>query len=50
MTGKSCRVLLIVFAAPYLIALGILMIDPFGLFGRECDPLAGVFPVPLGLP
>lgn len=34
----------------YLVALVLLLIGTFGLFGQERDPLAGVFLVPLGLP
>ena len=31
-------------------ALALLLIGTFGLFGQERDPLAGVFLLPLGLP
>lgn len=31
-------------------ALAVLLIGTFGLFGQERDPLAGVFLIPLGLP
>lgn len=34
----------------YLVALALLLIGTFGLFGQEQDPLAGVFLIPLGLP
>ena len=34
----------------YLVALALLLIGTFGLFGQERDPLAGVFLIPLGLP
>lgn len=34
----------------YLVALAVLLIGTFGLFGQERDPLSGVFLVPLGLP
>ena len=34
----------------YLVALALLLIGTFGLFGQERDPLAGVFLLPLGLP
>ena len=34
----------------YLVALALLLIGTFGLFGQERDPLSGVFLVPLGLP
>ena len=47
---RFCRLWLLVFASLYLIALGILLIGTFGLFGQERDPLSGVFLMPLGLP
>jgi len=50
MIRRICRVLVLALAALYLIALGILLIGTFGLFGQERDPLSGVFLVPLGLP
>ena len=34
----------------YLVALALLLIGTFGLFGQERDPLAGVFLIPLALP
>ena len=34
----------------YLVALTLLLIGTFGLFGQERDPLSGVFLIPLGLP
>ena len=45
-----CRLLLITFAALYLLALGLFAIGTLGLFGNERDPLAAVFLLPLGLP
>lgn len=41
---------LIIFVALYLVALALLAISTFGLFGQERDPLGGVFLIPLGLP
>jgi len=38
------------FLVLYLIALLLLIIGTFGLFGQESGPLAGVFLMPLGLP
>jgi hypothetical protein len=38
------------FMAAYAIALALLIISAFGLFGQERDPLGGVFLMPLGLP
>lgn len=34
----------------YLVALALLLIGTFGLFGQEQDPLSGIFLLPLGLP
>lgn len=45
-----CKIIVIGFGVLYLLALGLLAIGTFGLFGQEPDPLAGVFLVPLGLP
>ena len=47
---RMCRGVLIGFAVGYALALGLLTIGTFGLFGQEKDPLAGVFLLPLGLP
>ena len=45
-----CRWFVRVFAALYVMALGLLAIGTWGLFGQERDPLSGVFVVLLGLP
>ena len=45
-----CKWLIRVFGALYLVALALLLIGTFGLFGQERDPLAGVFLMPLGMP
>ncbi|NDR57006.1 hypothetical protein FPS10_11300 [Pseudoruegeria sp. M32A2M] len=45
-----CKWVTRAFAALYLVALALLLIGTFGLFGQERDPLAGVFLMPLGLP
>ena len=45
-----CRWIVRIFAALYLLALLVLLIGTYGLFGQERDPLSGVFLVPLGLP
>ncbi|MCB1394443.1 MAG: hypothetical protein H6898_07605 [Rhodobacter sp.] len=45
-----CRWIVRLFALAYLVALALLVIGTFGLFGQERDPLSGVFLVPLGLP
>ncbi len=48
--GRICRFILTAFSALYLLALAVLAVGTFGLFGQETDPLAGVFLIPLGLP
>lgn len=45
-----CRWIVRIFAGLYLLALALLLIGTFGLFGQERDPLSGVFLIPLGLP
>lgn len=45
-----CNILVGIFAIAYVVALGLLLIGTFGLFGQERDPLSGVFLMPLGLP
>lgn len=44
-----CRIFWI-FAALYAIALAILIVGTFGLFGQNSDPLSGIFLIPLGFP
>lgn len=39
-----------IFVGLYAIALFLLLVGTFGLFGQERDPLSGVFLLPLGLP
>ena len=48
--AAACKWVLRIFLVLYLVALVLLLIGTFGLFGQERDPLAGVFLVPLGLP
>ena len=45
-----CKWVIRIAWALYLVALALLLIGTFGLFGQERDPLAGVFLMPLGLP
>lgn len=45
-----CKLAVRGFAVLYLLALGLLAVGLFGLFGQAQDPLAGVFLIPLGLP
>lgn len=39
-----------IFVGLYCVALALLGVGTYGLFGQEQDPLAGVFLLPLGLP
>ncbi|MCB2066161.1 MAG: hypothetical protein KDE15_05920 [Erythrobacter sp.] len=39
-----------IFVALYALALALLAVGTYGLFGQERDPLSGVFLIPLGLP
>ncbi len=48
--GRFCRWFLTIFALLYLLALALLAIGSFGLFGSERDPLSGVYLVLLGMP
>ncbi len=48
--GRICSLVAGAFALLYVLALALLAIGTFGLFGQERDPLSGVFLVPLGLP
>ena len=50
MPARVCRILFLSFSALYLVALVLLAIGTFGLFGSDGGPLAGVFLMPLGLP
>jgi hypothetical protein len=50
MIKRVCNLVLIAFAILYALALGLLLIGTFGLFGNDRDPLSGVFLIPLGLP
>lgn len=45
-----CKWTIRIVGACYLVALALLLIGTFGLFGQERDPLSGVFLIPLGLP
>ena len=40
----------VIFLALYAIAISLLVIGTFGLFGQERDPLSGIFLLPLGAP
>jgi hypothetical protein len=50
MVGKLCRGRLYVFGVLYVVAFALYLVGTLGLFGSPQGPLAGVFPVPLGLP
>lgn len=45
-----CKWTIRIVGACYLVALALLLIGTFGLFGQERDPLSGVFLLPLGAP
>ena len=45
-----CTWVVLIVGALYLVALALLLIGTFGLFGQERDPLSGIFLLPLGLP
>lgn len=48
--GGFCRWSLVIFAVLYLLALALLAIGNFGLFGSERDPLSAAYLVLLGMP
>jgi hypothetical protein len=48
--SRTCRFVVIVFAALYAAAFALFLIGTYGWFGSPQGPLAGVFLVPLGLP
>ncbi|MGA9252113.1 MAG: hypothetical protein WBV78_20535 [Roseobacter sp.] len=50
MRSTGCKWIVRVFAGLYLLALVILGIGVFGLFGQDKDPLSAVYLMPLGLP
>lgn len=45
-----CTWVVRIVGALYLVALALLVIGTFGLFGQEQDPLSGVYLMPLGMP
>ena len=47
---RLCKIIVGLFGLLWLLAIAILLIGQFGLFGQERDPLAGVFLIPLGFP
>ena len=48
--SRTCRIIVGVFLAAYLLALFVFLVGTFGWFGTTRDPLSGVFLIPLGLP
>jgi len=48
--SRSCRLLVLTFAALYAAAFALYLVGTHGWFGSPQGPLAGVFLVPLGLP
>jgi hypothetical protein len=45
-----CKIIVTTFAVLYFLALALLIVGTFGLFGQAQDPLSGAFLIPLGLP
>lgn len=50
MARKLCQFFAWAFAIAYVLALAILIVGTFGLFGQERDPLSAAYLLPLGLP
>ncbi|MCL7990414.1 MAG: hypothetical protein M8840_04675 [marine benthic group bacterium] len=48
--NRPCAIIFYGFLALYIVALLLLLVGTFGLFGAERDPLSGIFLLPLGLP
>ena len=48
--SRFCRWAVRVFLVLWALAVALLAIGTFGLFGQAEDPLAGVFLLPLGMP
>ncbi len=48
--GTICKWVVRIFVVLYALALALLLVGTFGLFGQDRDPLAAVFLIPLGLP
>ena len=47
---RACQWVVWIVGVLYLVALALLLIGTFGLFGQERDPLSGIFLIPLGMP
>lgn len=47
---RICKFMIATFACLYAVALALLVIGTFGVFGEEKDPLSGVFLLPVGVP
>ena len=48
--ARVCSWIVRIVVMLYALALALLLIGTFGLFGQERDPLSGVFLLPLGVP
>jgi len=48
--NRLCLITVGVFGLLYIVALFLLAVGTFGLFGQERDPLAVLFLIPLGVP
>jgi hypothetical protein len=47
---RTCKLVIGLFFGLYLMALALLAMGTWGLFGQPRDPLSGAFLLPLGLP
>jgi hypothetical protein len=47
---RACGIVVYGFLLLYLLALGLLAVGTFGLFGAERDPLSAIYVLVLGLP
>lgn len=48
--SSICNIIVTAFGIAYLIALGLMLVGTYGLFGSPSGPLAGIFLFPLGMP
>jgi hypothetical protein len=49
-SANTCRWVVRTVGVFYLMALALLLVGTFGLFGQQRDPLSGIFLLPIGLP
>ncbi len=48
--SRACKWTVLTYLVLWVLAVILLIIGTFGVFGQERDPLSGVFLLPLGLP